>query len=208
MGEAEGENRRGTFFVVDGIDGCGKTSQAVLLCESLGAGAALHLREPGSTALGEGLRALLLDRQQRIEPAVEVLMFAAARRQMLEELVAPALARGEHVVCERFHPSTYAYQAVAGDLDGDQVLELLRTWAGAPRPDLVLLLEVDVAEAARRRGAATDRIEAKGLEYQRCVAQGYRRYAELDPAAVLVDGSGSAADVHARILEEVERVRR
>jgi dTMP kinase len=207
MQEKKGEDRRGLFLVVDGVDGCGKTSQATLLCESLGVPPTLHLREPGSTALGEGLRSLLLDPAQRIEPASEVLMFAAARRQMLEELVAPALDGGQDVVCERFHPSTFAYQAVAGELDDEQVLTLLRTWAGSPRPDLVLLLELDVAEAARRRGDATDRIEAKGLGYQRRVAEGYRRYAELDPSAVLIDGGGSVEQVHARILAEVERVR-
>ena len=107
---AEGQ-RRGRFIVLDGIDGCGKTTQAERLANELSkASEVLHLREPGSTALGESLRALLLGREMSLTPEVETLLFTAARRQMLEERVAPALASGAHVVCERFHPSTVAYQ--------------------------------------------------------------------------------------------------
>ena len=207
MQEPNAERRTGLFLVVDGVDGCGKTTQARRLAEALGVPEELRLREPGSTALGEALRALLLSREHRIGPAVETLLFVAARRQMLDELVAPALAEGRTVVCERFHPSTYAYQAVAGELDEDDVLALLHGWAGDPVPDRLFLLDVDVDEAARRRGAASDRIEAKGIEFQRRVAEGYRSYAERDPAARLVDGSGSEDEVHERIVREVERVR-
>ena len=197
---------RGRFIVIDGVDGCGKSTQAELLAQALGVPSRLHLREPGSTRVGERLRELLLSRELTLGPAVETLLFAAARRQMLDELVAPALARGEDVVCERFNPSTYAYQAVAGDLDEELVLGLLSTWANSPRPDLVLLLDLDVDEAAARRGAATDRIEDKGLEFQRRVAAGYRRYAEHFPEAVLIPASGSAEEVHAAVMAEVTRV--
>lgn len=207
MSESNAETGRGIFVVIDGVDGCGKTTQAKLLAEALGVGPDLHLREPGSTTLGESLRALLLSQDHVIEPAVETLLFAAARRQMLDEIVAPALAAGRSVVCERFNPSTFAYQSVAGDLDPERVLALLNTWASEPRPDLILLLDLDVDVAAGRRGAARDRIEAKGLEFQRRVAEGYRRYAELDPAAVLLDAQGSEAEVHAAIMAEVAGVR-
>ncbi len=207
MLEHRNQERRGLFLVVDGVDGCGKTTQAGRLAERLGVEPELHLREPGSTALGEALRALLLDRRYQIEPAVETLMFAAARRQMLDELVEPALAAGKTVVCERFHPSTFAYQAVAGSLAPEAVMGLLQDWAGAPQPDMILLLDMDVDEAAKRRGAATDRIEAKGLDFQRRVAEGYRAYAELDPRAILIDGNQTPDVVHAAILQEVQRVR-
>ncbi len=201
------QGRGGLFVVVDGVDGCGKTTQAARLADSLGVESNLRLREPGSTPLGEGLRALLVSRDHETDAGVETLMFAAARRQMLKELVAPALQAGKTVVCERFHPSTYSYQAVAGELDEDAVLGLLSGWAGSPKPDLILLLDIHVEEAARRRGAATDRIEAKGLDYQRRVAEGYRKYAQLDPAAVLIDGNLSLDEVHEAMLREVRRVR-
>jgi dTMP kinase len=198
------------FVVLDGVDGCGKTTQAARLVRALraeGAAEVLHLREPGSTRLGEGLRALLLDPEREMSPAVETLLFAAARRQMLDEVVAPALARGASVVVERFHASTFAYQVAAGGLAEADVLDLLERFAGSPRPDLVLLLDLP-AEVARARAssrATSDRIEAKGLEFQRRVAAGFRRYAELAQDVVLLDARGSEDEVTARILDEVRR---
>ena len=200
---------RGSFLVLDGVDGCGKTTQAKRLASWLGERSGrevVHLREPGGTVLGEALRELLLAPDQAIEPAVETLLFAASRRQMLDELVAPALARGAHVVVERFHPSTFAYQAFAGGEDERDVLELLRRWAGDPRPDALFLIEVDPAAAAARRGDASDRIEAKGEAFHRRVADGYRRYAELDPEVHIVDGERDVEAVAAAIAAEVERV--
>jgi dTMP kinase len=200
---------RGRFLVLDGIDGCGKSTQAERLARALsarGASAVRHLREPGSTALGEGLRELLLARELAIFPRAETLLFAAARAQMLEELVQPALARGEHVVCERFHPSTFAYQAVAGGLSEDEVLALLATWAGAPQPDLVVWLDLPLEQALARRGAASDRIERRDLDFQRAVARGYARYAERDARVVRVDASGTPDAVAAALLKEVQRV--
>jgi len=201
--------RRGRFFVLDGGDGCGKSTQAARLVARLEAEGRepLHLREPGSTQLGEALREILLSREQKFGLASEALLFAAARRAMLDELVEPALAAGRDVVCERFHPSTYAYQVVAGGLEEDDVLELLRTWASDPLPDLILILSLDPDEAAGRREGEDDRIEARGSEYARLVVAGYRRYAERDPRAVLVDAGGSLDDVEARINREVARVR-
>lgn len=203
---------RGRFIVLDGIDGCGKSTQAARLARALEerTGArTLHLREPGSTALGEKLRELLLSRAHTPSPRVETLLFAAARAQMLEELVAPALARGENVVCERFHPSTFAYQAIAGGLGEDVVLGLLEGFAGAPRPDLVVLLDLPPAAAAARRASEsdriTDRIEGKGLAFQELVARGYRRYAERMPDVVVVRADRSADEVARDVLAEVSR---
>jgi len=157
--------------------------------------------------VGERIRSILLDPDLVLSPPVEALLFAAARRAMLSDIVAPALSQGRTVVCERFHPSTFAYQAVAGGLDEDEVLDLLHTWAGSPRPDLVVLLDLDVDEAARRRGSATDRIEAKGIDFLRVVAEGYRRSASLLGRVVTVDAAGTPDEVHARVLTEVRRAR-
>jgi dTMP kinase len=164
------------------------------------------LREPGSTVLGEGLRELVLGRGKgHLDAGVELLLFAAARRQMLREKVEPALAAGRDVVCERFHPSTFAYQAVAGGLDERAVLELLAHWAGEPAPDLVIVIDTAPELAAQRRAAPLDRIEDKGLEFQLRVARGYRRYVELVPATAVVDGRGSPEEVAARIAAVVQR---
>ncbi|MFT4709374.1 MAG: dTMP kinase [Planctomycetota bacterium] len=205
-GAAGPEGAQPLFVVIDGVDGCGKSTQAQLLVELL-SGAA-HLREPGSTDLGERIRSLLLDRSLHMGAEVETLLFAAARRQMLDELVRPALAAGRDVVCERFHPSTFAYQAVAGDLEEGAVLGLLHGWASEPMPDLIVLLEVPVDAASRRRGAATDRIEDKGTAYQERVAEGYRIYAKRDPRTVVIDGTRTPNQVATQVAEAVEEARK
>lgn len=199
----------GRFIVLDGIDGCGKSTQAEWLVGALRAstgGEVLHLREPGSTEVGEAIRRILLSRELALGPAVEALLFAAARRQMLDEVVAPALEAGGTVVCERFHASTFAYQAVAGGLDEDSVIALLADWAGAPSPDLIVLLDVDVEAAGERRGAAGDRIEDRGRDFQRRVAAGYRRYAERAPNVAVVAGDGPPERVSEAVMCEVQRV--
>lgn len=198
------------FVVLDGIDGCGKSTQAERLAAHLGRETGRpvrHLREPGSTRLGEGLRALLLGREFAPTARVEALLFAAARAQMLFELVEPALAAGEHVVCERFHPSTFAYQATAGGLPEGDVLALLQRWAGSPAPDLVVWLDLAPELAAVRRGRAQDRIEDRGLEFQRAVGSGYARYAELVPGVARIDASRSADEVAEAVWREVTRAR-
>lgn len=198
--------------MLDGIDGCGKSTQAETLVAWLrergpgGAGEVLHLREPGSTPLGESLRGMLLSRGLDPTPAVESLLFVAARRQMLDEVVAPALARGAQVVCERFHGSTFAYQAAGGGVPEGLLLDLMRAWAGAPEPDLTLWLDLDVERALARRGPASDRIEDKGAAYQRAVAEGFRRYAQDSPRVVRVDANGDRDQVTAAVRREVERV--
>lgn len=196
-----------SFIVLDGVDGCGKTTQAALLVERLrGAGRVVqHLREPGSTPVGEALRDLLLDTQVELGAEVEVLLFAASRRQLLDTVVGPALARGEVVVCERHNSSTYAYQAVAGELQPDVVLGLLRTWASSIEPARVVILDVDPVRARdRRAGEVEDRIEAKGLAYQGRVAEGYRQFARAHDNAVLLDGSGAPEVVADRVWMEVQ----
>lgn len=204
--------KRGVFVVLDGLDGCGKSTQARRLAATLALEASeppLHVREPGSTAVGEALRAILLSRDHvHLTPRVETLLFAAARAQTLDELVAPALAAGRHVVCERFHPSTFAYQAVAGGLDERLVLDLLARWAGTPRPDLEIVLSIAPEVACLRRPGASDRIEDKGLDFQRRVARGYARYVELVPGTVVVDAARDEEAVARDVLAEVRRALR
>lgn len=206
-------NARGRFYVLDGIDGCGKSTQATRLVQALaapGRPAPLHLREPGSTRAGEKIRAVALERGLELDPGAEALLMAAARRQMLLEIVRPALESGRDVVCERFHPSTFAYQGAAGGVGTERVMELLAGWAGEPRPDLVVILDLPVDDALARRGAARDRMEDKGADFQRRVAEAYRRYASERPLgapAVRIDARGSESEVFARLWTEVSRGR-
>ena len=191
--------------MLDGIDGCGKSTQAERVVGELSrlGRAVLHLREPGGTAVGEQIRGILLARGNELSSEVETLLFCASRRQLLDQRVAPALAEGRDVICERFHPSTFAYQAFAGGLDEERVLELLATWAGEPQPDLTCVLDLEVEQAARRRGAASDRFEDRGPGFQRRVAEGYRRFVARSPGCVLVDASGAPEQVTERILAAI-----
>ena len=196
---------RGCFLVLDGVDGCGKSTQARLLCEALGAEgrSVLHLREPGGTALGEALRARLLHGEEPLSAEVEVLLFASARRQMLERAVAPALAEGRDVVCERSNASTFAYQAVAGGLDEERVLALLLGWCNEPAPDLTVWLDLPVELAGTRLDARADRIEARGPAFQHAVARGFARWAERVGGTLRIDASGAREEVRSRILDAV-----
>ncbi|HRV82271.1 MAG TPA: dTMP kinase, partial [Planctomycetota bacterium] len=123
---------RPRFLVLDGVDGCGKSTQSERLVKHLKAvtgRGVQHLREPGTTPVGEALRNLLLNADVDLQPEVEVMLFLAARRTLLHDRVEPALARGEWVVCERFHGSTFAYQGIAGGVGGMRTLELCRDLA-------------------------------------------------------------------------------
>ncbi len=206
--ESTSRSPRGLNVVVDGNDGCGKSTQAARVAAALERASGrptAHLREPGSTPLGERLREILLTRELSLSPAVETLLFAAARRQMLDERVRPALARAENVVCERFHASTFAYQGVAGGLGEERVLALLAEFASEPKPDLVVLLDVAPELAAARRSGDRDRIEGHGIEFQRRVAEGFRRFAARGERTVVIDATGSVDEVFGRIWSEVSR---
>lgn len=213
------ERRSGSLFIVlDGIDGCGKSTQARRLVRRLAdAGQGrdpLHLREPGGTAVGERIREIVLDPDTPVGRGALALLFAAARRETLERLVAPALAAGRHVVMERFHASTFAYQGGAAPeeevqpFDDGELLAMLHRWAGRPAPDLELILMAPPAEtfarAEGRTGGASDRFEARGLAYQERVANAMRAYAGLTPSARVVDATGSEDTVARRVADIVE----
>ena len=200
----------GHFISFEGIDGAGKSTQARLLAEALTAAGhdVLSLREPGGVAISEKIRTLLLDpANTAMGDTCELLLYEAARAQLVHEVIAPARAAGKTVVCDRFFDSTTAYQAYADGLPVEQVQRANELAVGACRPDLTLVFDMD-ADAARARMAARagadDRMEAKGLAFQRKVAAGYRAIAAAEPARVkLIDAVGSVAEVHARVLAAV-----
>lgn len=191
----------GLFITVEGVDGCGKTTQAGLIAAELERAGhdVLRLREPGGVAISEQIRAILLDpANDEMGDTCELLLYEAARAQLVHQVIAPALAAGKTVLCDRFYDSTTAYQAYADGLDLGAVRRANDLAVGECRPDLTLVFDIDVERAAERRGyrGAADRLELKGLEFQRRVADGFRAIAKAEPVRVhLVDASGAVESV-------------
>ncbi|TXF38912.1 dTMP kinase [Collinsella sp. BA40] len=200
---------RGLFITVEGVDGCGKTTQAARIAAALEAAGhdVLRLREPGGVAISEKIRGILLDPAHgEMGDACELLLYEAARAQLVHEVIAPALAAGKTVVCDRFYDSTTAYQAYANGFDLESVKRANALAVGECRPDVTLVFDVDVdVAAARRHGRdAADRLELKGLEYQRRVARGFRAIAAEEPRRVrVVDASRGIDEVFASAWQMV-----
>jgi len=199
----------GRFVVLEGIDGAGKTTQLTLLEQALRPRGidVVPTREPGGTLLGERLREVLLDRDSvGMGARAEVLLFAAARAQIVAEVIGPARAAGRWVLCDRFVDSSLAYQGFARGVGIEEVWQVNRMAVGDCVPDLSLVLDLGV-DQARGRSGGDDRIEAEGAAFQARVVEGYRRVAERFPERVmLVPAGGSPAEVHARVMSHVERL--
>ena len=196
----------GLFVTFEGIDRSGKTTQARLLTEALGAGA-LGVREPGGTPAGERVRDLLKDSSVPLAPEAEALLFAAARAELVERVIRPALAEGRVVVSDRYLDSSLAYQGGARGLGIDEVEQVNRFATGGLVPDLTFLLELDPAAAAARAGER-DRFEDEGAALQQAVLDAYERVVAADPERWRrVDASRAPEEVHAEVLAAVEAAR-
>lgn len=198
----------GRFIAFEGGEGAGKSTQAQLLSDALRSRGltVVVTREPGGTTGAEAIRALLLHPPGKAgwTPEAEALLFAAARADHVANLIRPALARGEWVVCDRFVDSSRAYQGAAGGL-GDEAVSALHAFGSEGlRPDRVILLEGDEAALAGRlasRGRAADAIEARSADYHRAVAAAFRALAQNNPAGFAkIDALGAPGEVHQRIL--------
>lgn len=191
----------GRLVAFEGGEGCGKSTQARLLGEHLGA---VVTHEPGATTIGASIRRLLLDpATEGMDDRTEALLMAADRAQHVAEVIRPALAAGRHVVTDRFAGSSLAYQGYGRGLDLEEVRGLSAWATGGLWPDVVVLLEVPPEVAEARMGVARDRMEQAGEGFHARVAAGFRSLAADDPTWVVIDGTGPPDDVAARVRAAV-----
>ncbi len=202
---------RGRFITLEGVDGAGKSTQLGFVAGLLEASGVdvVRTREPGGTALGEALRGVLLERGDlAMGVAAETLLVFAARAQHIEQIIEPALQRGQWVVCDRFTDATYAYQGGGRGLARARIDTLQRWVQGALRPDLTLLLDVPVGVGLARAGGrtGTDRFEIQDLEFKRAVRETYLARARRSPERIrLIDAEPSLQAVQEQIRDEIER---
>jgi len=196
------------FVTFEGIDGAGKSTQAELLAAALRQEGrdVVTTREPGGTALGEEVRRLLLGGTD-VSPWAEAALFAAARAELVERVISPALARGAAVVCDRYLDSSLAYQGIARGLGVERVLELNLAAIAGVLPDRTFVLLVDPETGLRRMTEALDRIEREGEGFLFRVDQAYRSLAETFPNRIrLIDATRPASEIGSVVLEDVRRL--
>ncbi len=193
--------RTGIFITFEGTEGSGKTTQTELLGEWLAPRDPVVVREPGGTELGEKIREVLLFGGLAIDAEAEVYLFMASRRQLIAEVIEPALSRGQVVIADRYHDSTLAYQGGARGVP--------TTWPPTfPRPDVTFLLEGPVEAGLSRHeeaGKAKDRMESESLEFHRKVAHAYDRLAAAEPNRfVRLDATGSREKIHLQVRDRLK----
>ena len=184
------------FVTFEGIDGCGKTTQAILTYQYLSArGMRVKLlREPGATATAERIREVLLDEKLSITPVTELLLYEAARSELTSQEIRPALAAGHTVLCDRFYDSTTAYQGFGRKLDIRMVRRLNRLAVGDLKPDLTFLLDLDLRTARSRRGKRPDRLESQPKAFFTRVRSGFLELARKERRRIKVVDAGRPVD--------------
>ena len=191
------------FLAFEGVDGAGKSTQVRLLAQHLeGQGREVLLcREPGGTELGEELRRILLVTGGEMDSEVEVLLFMAARAQLCNKVIRPARDAGKVVISDRFLWSSVVYQGIVGGLGIEEVLSIGRVATGGLLPELTFLIDLDPA-AAHSSLDEGDRMESRGLDFQRAVREGFVGLAtDFSDSFALIDGSGSVEQVHEQVIK-------
>ena len=198
---------RGRFIVLDGVEGCGKSTQCRMLADALRERdiQVVITHEPGGTECGEAIRRLLLDPQYtQVSSLTEVFLFCASRAQHVAEVIEPALEAGKTVICDRFGASTAVYQGFAGGLGFALVEQLNETATGGIEPDLTIIIDLDPESGMKRKFGddpmQADRIERKAIEYHHKVREGYLQYAHRHRDRVRIIGAdANPDDIHREI---------
>lgn len=197
----------GKFIVLDGPDGCGKSTQCKLLCKWL-TGLCVEVdcfRDPGTTAIGEKVRRILLSvEHESMSTRTELLLYMAARAQLWEEKIAPALKENKCVILDRWLSSTCAYQGYAGGFGIEKIIRIAEDSLERAWPDLTVILDVDSGTASKRLNRELDRMEAKGGSYHKRVREGFLELAKTRDNIVTVDACGDIEQVYKSITEKVE----
>ena len=196
---------RGKFITIEGPEGSGKSTHSRLLCLYLKRNGykVLHTREPGGTGVGEAIRSILLDKKNKgMSDACELFLFLAARAQVVEEVIKPALAKGYTVICDRFHDATVAYQGYGAGLGLKFIGSAGKLATGSLKPDLTILLDVET-ELGLKRAGTKDRMEIKSVRFHKKVREGYLKIAKKEPGRIKVIRTSDAT-----VVEIQDSVRR
>ena len=199
----------GRFIVLDGPDGCGKTTQTKLLTQWLkeqGVDVATF-REPGGTAIGEKIRRILLNpKHLAMSTSAEVLLYMAARVQLWQEKIAPALQQQKCIILDRWLSSTCAYQGHAGGFGIQRIIKIATDCLGKPWPDLTIILDVDLETASARLNRDLDRMEQKGDGYHQRVREGFLKLTQEQKNFFVIDATQDINTVHKKVIETVEKI--
>jgi dTMP kinase len=199
------EKLKSRFIVLDGPDGCGKSTQTVMLAKYLtnqGVRTSVF-RDPGSTAVGEKIRKILLDPKNHISDRAELLLYMASRAQLWQECIAPALKKKNYVLLDRWLSSTCAYQGFAGGLGIAKVIDIAEHSLQKIWPDLTIILDIDLRTAKKRIKRSFDRMEQKNAAYHKKVRSGFLKLAKLRDDIIVIDGSADKQTVHKKIIQTI-----
>lgn len=201
---------KGKFITFEGSEGCGKSTQSRLLAQYLKRKGkrVVYLREPGGTKISERIRKILLDPKNHITPICEMLLYMAARAEVVNKIINPAITQGKIVICDRFLDSTIAYQGYGLGMNIGFIKKIGNFVTGGIKPDLTILLDLPVKKGLRYRKLKKDRIEKRSLAYHIRVRNGYLKLAASDPKRIKIvkvdkDKSVTQAEIRKLVLDKI-----
>lgn len=201
----------GIFITIEGPDGSGKSTQIELLkkyLEDRGYDSVVT-REPGGTTISEAIREIILNPEYKeMSYMTELLLYAAARSQLVNQIIRPAIEEGKAVICDRFVESSAVYQGIGRGLGVSTVYEVNNYALGEVKPKLTIFMDLDAEDGLKRKKkqAALDRMEQEDIEFHKRVVEGYRKLADLYPERIVpIDATLTVEEIHTKIVEEVEK---